>query len=304
MDAAAKGASPKAGAIKDSLGCSLTELSKDQALDAGHMVFRRKAASGRHRAQVATPAQDRGVLIGISLADGHRRSLREGRAAHDCLFDHGDIYLRDFEENYKAEMDGSFDFFLIELMPEFWRDAEKVAGVSPDVGLARQLTKRDMTLYHLANAVLPLLEDPELLDPILVEQMATTIGAHLLKRHGDRRSEATGFDRGLGSVMVRKAKEMLVSTDEEDGTSIATIAEALNMSRSHFFRAFRESTGISPYQWLLKQRIDNAQRLLRTTNLPLSEIALHCGFSDQSHFTRIFSRDVGVTPKVWRQRVR
>ena len=60
-----------------------------------------------------------------------------------------------------------------------------------------------------------------------------------------------------------------------------------------FSRAFRASTGRSPYRWLTARRIAQAEILLRDTQLPLAEIAISCGFADQSHFSRVFHRAIG-----------
>jgi transcriptional regulator GlxA family with amidase domain len=73
------------------------------------------------------------------------------------------------------------------------------------------------------------------------------------------------------------------------------------LSTSHFTRAFRASTGLAPFQWLAHRRVDTAKVLLRQRRVSLREIALACGFSDQSHFTRVFSRIVGTSPGTWQR---
>jgi AraC-like DNA-binding protein len=81
---------------------------------------------------------------------------------------------------------------------------------------------------------------------------------------------------------------------------LSTVARECGLTVSHFARAFKVSTGVAPSQWLLDRRIAMAKRLLSTTPKKLSEIALDCGFTDQSHFTRVFGRRVGVSPGRWR----
>ena len=83
--------------------------------------------------------------------------------------------------------------------------------------------------------------------------------------------------------------------------SIAAIADACHLSRSHFIRAFRHSTGATPHQWLLDERVALARRLLCHPGHTLAQIAVLCGFADQSHFTRVFTRREGVTPGRWRR---
>ena len=79
---------------------------------------------------------------------------------------------------------------------------------------------------------------------------------------------------------------------------MADLAIDCGVSVSHFSRAFRQSTGLSPHQWLLKRRVDQAKSLLRDRTLSLSDVALSCGFGDQSHFTRVFTKLTGITPGI------
>lgn len=83
--------------------------------------------------------------------------------------------------------------------------------------------------------------------------------------------------------------------------TISDIAAACSLSRSHFSRAFKKSTGLSPQQWVINMRIEKAQTLLRTSSLSLTEIGLECGFSDQSHFSKTFAKSLGMPPKNWRR---
>jgi len=288
---------------KDSLGCSTSDLSHDQVLCTETMVFRRKSAAGLHESRVETPAADRGLLIGVSLVNGHRRRMVEGGRHRDVFFRRGDIYIRDFDSDFSADFNGYFDFCLIELTPEFRKAADRIVDQPCSGDLGRVMALDDPLLHHLVQALLPALANPNATNPLFMEQMATVIGAHLLRRHGVKPGDGADKVVALAPMAIRRAQEMLVE-GEEGRVTIAGIASELGLSRNHFFVAFREATGVTPYQWLLNQRIDHARRLLRTTELSLAEIALHCGFADQSHFTRVFGRIEGVSPGRWRERAR
>jgi AraC family transcriptional regulator len=82
---------------------------------------------------------------------------------------------------------------------------------------------------------------------------------------------------------------------------VEDLAELLNLSESHFSRAFRCTFGTSAHDYLTRRRIEVAQSLMLTSREPLCAIALRCGLSDQSHFTRVFRRLVGETPYAWRR---
>lgn len=83
--------------------------------------------------------------------------------------------------------------------------------------------------------------------------------------------------------------------------SLAEVAKIAKLSQSQFARAFRDSTGMPPYRYILQARIKRAQQMLEMANLSISEVATSVGFADQSHFTKAFLRFVGATPKRWRQ---
>jgi transcriptional regulator GlxA family with amidase domain len=109
--------------------------------------------------------------------------------------------------------------------------------------------------------------------------------------------------RGNGSLapwQERKAKALLVERMADD-IAIVDVARECRLSRGHFCKAFKQTTGQSPYAWLTHYRIRTAQSLLRSTQQPLADIALACGFGDQSHLTRMFSRVVGTPPGTWRR---
>jgi AraC family transcriptional regulator len=82
---------------------------------------------------------------------------------------------------------------------------------------------------------------------------------------------------------------------------VEELANLLNLSESHFSRAFRRAFGTSAYNYLTRRRVEVAQSLMLTSREPLSEIALRCGLFDQSHLARVFRRIVGETPAAWRR---
>lgn len=82
---------------------------------------------------------------------------------------------------------------------------------------------------------------------------------------------------------------------------VQQLAMACGLSRSHFTRAFKISTGLPPHHWLMHHRVSRAQQMLAGAKDSIAEIALSCGFSDQSHLTRVFRAQVGASPGAWRR---
>jgi transcriptional regulator GlxA family with amidase domain len=79
------------------------------------------------------------------------------------------------------------------------------------------------------------------------------------------------------------------------------LATLVRLNPSHFGRAFRNSFGEPPHEYVIRRRVERAQGLMLSTDAPLSEIALDCGLADQSHLTRLFRRIVGESPRAWRR---
>lgn len=284
----------------DKFGCTLTQLSTDQSLSSPTMDIFRKATRSVQLDQVKTSASDQGFVVGVSLAAGHtRRIFREHHAAsHD--FSENGIYIRDLADDYKADIGTPFDFMLFQISPSSLAkiaDDADVGGVSL---LLPETAGKDIVLANLARALLPALQRPEEANALFVDQMTTAIGTYLVQRYGGQPVPAAVRTPVLSHAHEQLAKSILLDHLEGD-VSIADVAEACNLSRGYFIRAFREATGMTPYQWLLNQRVDRARQLIRTSDAPLAEIAVACGFADQSHFTRVFSALVGTTPGHWRR---
>jgi AraC-like DNA-binding protein len=85
---------------------------------------------------------------------------------------------------------------------------------------------------------------------------------------------------------------------------ISDLAAITRLSASYFARAFKASFGESPYGFILRRRLERAQEVMLTTDEPLCQIALGCGFSDQAHMTKLFRQFVGDSPGAWRRGLR
>ncbi|WP_295996987.1 AraC family transcriptional regulator [Rugamonas sp.] len=105
---------------------------------------------------------------------------------------------------------------------------------------------------------------------------------------------------GLAPRQERLVKEMMAA-NLDGSVSSALLAAACNLSPSHFARAFKQSTGVPPHRWLLQQRVEQVKQYLLRQQLPMSEIALACGFADQSHLSKGFKSITGYSPRQWQR---
>ncbi|MFM0597731.1 MULTISPECIES: helix-turn-helix domain-containing protein [Paraburkholderia] len=288
---------------KDSLGCVSNQLHKDLELHTGEFTFYRKCRREQNTSEVATPPSDRGFLIGVSLAAGHRRRIMSGNRSTLHDFEKDSVYVRNFEDDYRADLHGAFDFVLVELSHAFVTNTCYERGGSAITGFSSLLGKKDPIFGHLAQVLALTLDSRSEASPLFVEQLGVALGTHLIDRYGKVASESDKKSRRLSSLQETRAKDMLLARTQ-GSISLEEIASACNLSRSYFIRAFRETTDRTPHQWLVERRIDRARDLLKHSDAPLSEIAIACGFADQSHFTRTFSQLVGAPPGTWRRETR
>jgi AraC-like DNA-binding protein len=108
---------------------------------------------------------------------------------------------------------------------------------------------------------------------------------------------------GLPPGALRRVREF-VSQRLAEKIELAHLADIAGLSVCHFSRAFKQSMGLPPHRYLMRERVAAAARLIRGTDRPLVEISLEVGFSDQSHFTRCFSDLMGATPRDYRRKHR
>lgn len=257
----------------------------------------------QHLHHVETEASARGVLLGVSMRDGHSRRILDGHHASCHDFDKGSIYIRSFSDRYRADIHRPFDFVLLEIShASLERAIEEKRGKR--VGdLVYVAGVRDEVLLNLAAALTPALAHPTGASMLFVDQLSIAMTSYLVETYGGTATTAPRTNRLLSRSHEARAKEMLRS--KIDGSlSITEIADACGLSRSYFIHAFRETTGCTPHQWLIAQRLEHARTLLTDFDMSLADVAAACGFSDQSHFTRVFSQHSGAPPGIWRRRMR
>jgi len=110
--------------------------------------------------------------------------------------------------------------------------------------------------------------------------------------------------RGGLPPRARRHVREYIAAHLDESISLQVLAETAGLSMYHFARSFKQSEGLSPHVYLVQCRVRRAQQLLAQTDLPLSQIALAAGFSDQSHCARRFKEHVGVTPSSYRWSLR
>jgi len=125
--------------------------------------------------------------------------------------------------------------------------------------------------------------------------------AELLQEMGEMATAAPQPVRGgLAPWQIRKVTSH-VERHLDRPIRNEELAALVRLNSSHFGRAFRNSFGEPPHEYVIRRRVEHAQGLMLSTDASLSEIALNCGLADQSHLTRLFRRFAGESPRAWRR---
>jgi AraC family transcriptional regulator len=132
-----------------------------------------------------------------------------------------------------------------------------------------------------------------------IQRAAALLGIDLSSA-GDGSAGHPCLQGGLAPWQAKRIRSYV--EDKLDSSIRATdLAGVVQLSTSHFFRAFRKTFGESPNRYIMERRIRRAQELILRSRLPLSQVALECGMCDQAHLCRVFRRIVGVNPNTWRR---
>jgi len=125
----------------------------------------------------------------------------------------------------------------------------------------------------------------------------------ILRIELERRSQDIETAASLGGLAPWQVRRVTDYIDEHlsDYISVKDLGMVARRSTSHFCRAFKRTMGETPYSFIARRRLTEAERMMLTGDASLSEIAISCGFSDQSHFCNKFREARGKSPAVWRR---
>ncbi len=157
----------------------------------------------------------------------------------------------------------------------------------------------DTTLRHLGMTVLSAIQQQPA-PRLFLDYLGQALIAHAAFTYRDVCVPHGSAQGRLAPWQARRTKEYLIANLSGD-ISLDSMASQCDLSVSHFARAFRQSFGMPPHRWLMKQRVDAVKTLLLSSRLTLAEIAGKCGFVDQPALNRSFKRVVGESPGKWRR---
>lgn len=184
---------------------------------------------------------------------------------------------------------------ILYLEPFFVERAVQDLIVGERIELVPQPTFYNEFISDIAKHLLAEVESNGANGALYAESLMTALAVKLIKNYSTARILPPEYKGGLSKRNLRLTIEFI---DEHlsESLSLETLAALCDLSRFHFAKAFKRSTGLAPHKYVLQQRIERAKHLLIETNSTVVEIALTLGFADQPHFTKVFRQHTGTTP--------
>ncbi|MCP3398719.1 AraC family transcriptional regulator [Bradyrhizobium sp. CCGB20] len=177
------------------------------------------------------------------------------------------------------------------------------AGTRNPADLLERTAHPDPITSRLLLSAAGVLEGNRALDALFRHQLTDLLATRLLAAHTSSPTAFQPTTGGLSPKVLLRAIERLRSDSDAD-VSLDALASDAGLSRFHFCRAFKESTGLSPLAWLRQHRLEQAMNMLRDTDASVVSVAMELGYASQTAFAAAFKRSTGDTPSDWRRRVR
>jgi AraC family transcriptional regulator len=249
------------------------------------------------RGEWILPAVDEvrlGLILSDYSADWHRS---KGLLSLDV--NAGSLSICEFNQPRHMEMRNPASVALVLLRNEILEEALHDSR-QPRVELQEGHGLEDQTMRHLMEILLYEKRRGFQSGAFFLDGIAAALAAHLLRYYSADAPLIANSVGGMAPSALRRCIELMEARLEGD-LRLDELAGEAGLSTSHFIRSFRESTGKTPYQFLLDRRVQRAQTLMRDPRASLSEISRSTGFADQHHLARVFRRITGMTPSAYRR---
>jgi AraC family transcriptional regulator len=248
--------------------------------------------------RMAPHAYDEHVLVGhrliVNLGAPVRFGWRRGDKPQEALLQTGGFCLQSEGDVNAPFWSDEMTFAAVAFSPTLVDALLEERAPKATETFAERRCLPEPTAYGFARALAAELSSPT--EPLYADTLSSSFVLHLLLAHGVAPAAKRLTPRGkLGSAQLRATIDM-AHERLADGVSLDELAAAAGYSLFQFARMFKGTTGMAPHQFVLRLRLERAQRLLSRERHSLAEIAVACGFYDQAHLTNAFRKAFGRTP--------
>lgn len=248
-------------------------------------------------------AKQHGIVIFVNMPkpaqvkrtiDG--RCVDEYVAQGDMVIVPADTWTQTYSDTAAGAILVSFDALV------FARTIEETTEGN-SIQLIPHFSTPDPLVHQIGLALKRALENAGSTSRLYAQTMTNALMVHMLQSYCAQRLTLPTYRGGLSKLKLQQVIEYIHANLDCD-LSLKELAAIVQMSEHYFAQLFKQSTGISPHQYVIQQRIKRAKELLLHKELSIAEVAKVVGFVDQSHFHRHFKRLVGITPKAFIQQIR
>lgn len=250
---------------------------------------------------VVEPMTDHVIMTYIGTFE--RLERRSGRSYASGMARPGAVTIIPAGSSARWDIAGNVDVVQLYLKQKTLERIATEAGHRTLSDVLERTGHPDETVSRLLMMAIDAADGSASLDTLFRQQLTEIIATRLLGSHIGNPMAPRSVSGGLPPAILRRAIERLQSNSVED-VSLAALASETGLSRFHFCRAFKESTGLSPHTWLRQHRLRQAQAMLRDPAIPIVSIAAELGYSSQTAFAAAFRKLTGETPTGWRRRAR
>lgn len=220
---------------------------------------------------------------------------------HVCRAGHISIYPAGTSTQCDIEADNDYRYNCLQVKTEAISQAISETVDINQFDLSPQFSLTDPFIEIILRQFSREMDAASSLDRLYVDSLSNTLFIHLLQRYGTRKQEILHYEDGLPKHQLREAIGYIESHLDQN-IKLADIAKLLGLSQYYFCRLFRKSMGVPPYKYVIQRRIERAKRLLRQPQrMSIAEIALECGFANQSALCKHFRNLTGTTPKTYQK---
>ncbi|HXG67012.1 MAG TPA: AraC family transcriptional regulator [Blastocatellia bacterium] len=217
---------------------------------------------------------------------------------------HGDIHIIPAGTPSVWEIKGRDTFLTLGIARPLLRRAAEELGLDPDkIEIINRFQARDRQLENIGWALKEELESGNPCGPIYLDSLALTVAMRLICCHSSQHVELRRPRKRLSDGKLRQLLDY-VEDNLAENLSLDELAAVVGLSVSHFKVLFREATGLSPHQYVIRRRIERARNMLSAGELSIAQIASLTGFAHQSHLARHMHRLLGVSPRALREMAR
>ncbi len=249
------------------------------------------------RGEFILPAVNQ-VRLALALSD-FSASWRGSRGLFSRSVRAGMTTICEFNQPRRLEMRNSTSYAIVllrnEILEQVLHDSRQ-----PRVELQKRYHLQDETMRHLIEVLLHEKRQGFQSGALFLDSVAAALASYLIHHYSADAPLAANSVGGMARSALRRCIELMEARLEGD-LGLDELACEAGLSTSHFIRSFRESTGKTPYQFLLDRRVQRAQTLMRDPRTSLTEVARSSGFANQHHLARIFRHITGISPTTYRR---